>query len=505
LAQPLLKVEEKRRSFMSSIKSDVSKHSVERSLDDQNWENEGLRTDTEDATSERANNNYGLSLYEDVEGSGDFLNSLGSMTSSTAAQKLKSLLSDASLKLSAKDKSQISSLISKLKPMKGKIPADLLTELKKIEAKFIGMEEMSGDDMGQDQDSKPLKRDLEDFKASLQSNPNLSEDEKKLYIKNIEKWSTSLDLNSSASDSIQEQFEIMKDEISKASTFPKATRDLAKLVGKDASELQALLLKYGLDPEHLPNPPDDKVAAFLEDPEFSDKFTSLKEGVATANKDLSDEIAKQTKIANDLNAETLKDKDKERSSDVSSYEFLYKAYFHHDDKSTALISARQQVAKEAASYLSALYGKEVKVEMDPKKAGAVSFEGQSLNVIGSANQDGSAISIKFSSNCNIDWPKVELVSFGVDNYGDGKTQIPQWMKDAHYPMHLYDTYDDHSTSIWWNLLGGVSWIANAVEGSKKGDDLPAAGELMDIEISSNAPTSSTHYKTGSGGTAKGYL
>lgn len=44
---------------------------------------------------------------------------------------------------------------------------------------------------------------------------------------------------------------------------------LAALTGKSSEELLGLMNKYGLDAGSLPNPPDNKVAAFVHDPVFA--------------------------------------------------------------------------------------------------------------------------------------------------------------------------------------------------------------------------------------------
>ena len=51
--------------------------------------------------------------------------------------------------------------------------------------------------------------------------------------------------------------------------FNPAMVRLSELTGKSAVEIQALLNKYGVDPGNLPVPPNQNVAAFVQDPAFS--------------------------------------------------------------------------------------------------------------------------------------------------------------------------------------------------------------------------------------------
>ena len=272
-------------------------------------------------------------------------------------------------------------------------------------------------------------------------------------------------------------------------------KDLSRATGQDPETVQELLKKHGLDLDHLPHPPDAKVAALLNDPDFSERLTTLKESVGGASQALKDEIAKQTKTAKDQNDQAQKSNQK-RSSDDSAYRFLYDAHFHQDEKSQGLIEARKQLAAETASYLSALYGKEVKVEDTPEKAGMVSIGGATLNVL----SNSSTGEIQFGAK--IDWPNVEIVTFEVDNFGGSKTDIPPWMKEANYPMHIYHSYEQTQTNDWWyHLLNGVTMglamavttpleIDKGVKASQSDHNIPSGGELKNIGVLSSGSVQS---------------
>ncbi len=434
---------------------------------------------------------YGSSSYQ-KHSSKEFASSLGSLDAAGAVKKLELLKKDPSLHLSVEDKKKISILINQLKKITGKIPASLLNELKAFEAKIFGNMSLETEEFPEESDSDAayLKADLDKTKKMIEDNSNLTKEEKEAFLKNIEKWSHSLDLGRLDLGLIQEQLDAMREELNQVEAFPKNLREMSKQTGKEPSELQALLKKHNLDSENLPNPPDEKVAALLNDPEFSEKLDSLKSDVSTAQTALSDEIKKQTEAAKHLNDEAKKDKNKARSSDVSSYEFLYKAHFHKDEKSKALIAAQLQLATETASCLSALYGKTVTAETSPEKVGVLSFEGgASINVLvcGAGVEASASGVLQFSNKASIDWPKVEVVPFAVDNFRDGKTEIPEWMTKSNYPLDVYDQYnpDQDAKDDWWKWLlvpiaGPLAFSDNFDDELHKSDALSTGGELKDI-------------------------
>ena len=302
-------------------------------------------------------------------------------------------------------------------------------------------------------DSQSLKKELQDFETtSIRKNPNLSAEEKKDYQTKIEKWIHSVDLTPGAMDQIQAEFQTLQQEISTAGAYPTSVRNLSKATGVDPSELESLFKKYGISGDKLPSPSDDKMAALLNDEVFADTLGSLNQGVAGAAKALEEEITQQTKTATELNDEAKKNNKIERSSDDSSYKFLYDAHFHQDDKSKALIEAHKQLTAEKTRVLTAIYGKKINVDEA------------------------------------FDLPEVELVPFEVDLQGAGKTNIPDWMKQAHYPMQSYDRWEYKWEDFALNFLlpvgQGIAWIEQADDLGKR-SDLPEGGELINIGVQSS--------------------
>jgi hypothetical protein len=239
------------------------------------------------------------------------------------------------------------------------------------------------------------------------------------------------------------------------------------------------------------------VAALLNDPDFTD-LGMLKENVAGATKALNDEIGKLLKTAKDLNDKAQSDSKQARSSDDSSYRFLYDAHFHQDEKSQALLDARKQLASQTARYLSALYGKVVTPEEKPEMAGMVSFDDKVLNVVANS----ATGEVQFGSKAVIDWPKVEVVTFEVDNFGGSKTNIPQWMKDANYPIHVYHSYEQTQTNDWWyHLLNGVTLglatavtfpleIDKGIKAAQSDHNIPSGGEMKNVGVQSSGSVQS---------------
>lgn len=302
-----------------------------------------------------------------------------------------------------------------------------------------------------------LQQQLSEFKTVIEKSSNLSAEEKKDYLTKIEKWTQALDLHMDP-ESIQTEFETLQQEVGEAGAFPANVRNLAKSTGVDPAELNSLFKKHGLNAEKLPSPSDSRVAALLNDPDFSEKLGEFEEGVSNASKALGEEIKKQSKAAKEWNSEAKKNNKIERSSDDSSYQFLYDAHFHQDDKSKALIEAHKQLTAEKTKVLAAIYGKKIKVDEA------------------------------------FDWPKVELVPFEVDLQGAGKTNIPEWMKQAHYPMQSYDRWEYKWEDFALNFLlpvgQGIAWMAQADDLGKR-SDLPEGGELINIGVQSSGESEIT--------------
>jgi hypothetical protein len=292
----------------------------------------------------------------------------------------------------------------------------------------------TGDAPPADDPNATLKTELTDYKTAIQNNPNLSDAKKTEYTGKIDQWLQGMDLKTLDAEAIQPLFDDLKTEITTATAFSPAIQSLAQTTGKEPAELEALFKKHGLDPANLPTPPDSKVAALLNDPEFSESIGNLKQGVADAYKGLKSEIDTQTSNANNLNAANVSsDTSNLDNLDVSSFKFLQDATNHTDDKSNALIDARKNLANETANILSAMYGKTVTASTDPTKAGTISFDGTNLNVCTSSLSGD----IQFGSK-GIDWPDVSRVTYQIDAEGDGQTPIPDWMSKAGYPTHAYD-------------------------------------------------------------------
>jgi len=324
------------------------------------------------------------------------------------------------------------------------------------------------------EEERPLKEQLEEFqRTGIANNPNLTAEEKKAYQLELEKWIYSLDLHLDP-EGIQDQFEVMRLEVGAASVYPSYLRHLAQQTGKEPAELQVLLKKHGLQGDKSPSLSDARVSALLNDPDFSERVSSLKESVVRATKDLHDEIEKQVETAKSENGKSAKDKD-QRSQDDQSYRFLYDAYFHQDEKSKALIETRRQLATETAGLLSALYGKKVGIEEQPEKIGLVSLDGTSLN-------------LPFTTRGDVPWPKVTLVPFEVHHEGSRQAKIPEWLLQANYPMNSFDEYSWRDNAWQWGVAflgaGVISTGMQYMDWNNHGRPMASGGKLENIGIQS---------------------
>ncbi len=306
---------------------------------------------------------------------------------------------------------------------------------------------------GEEGEGGSLKSQLEDTKEKILADTNLSEKKRKEMTDKIDKWLSTLELGASEEmeSKIMDEFMALQEEYANAALFSSGASTLAELTGMDPSEIEALAQKHGVDLNNLPNPPDAKLAALIAE---LPNIGGLVDDVKSKYTDLQNQIDSAVSSANATNeANQASDSSKKDSTDWTPFQFLYNAKFHRDDASQALANAKTALAKEVANVLSALYGTEVTAIEDPAKCGMVSFNGMELNVLGTG---GANATIGFSESPP-EWPSVDLVQVYVDDEGDGKTDVPPWMRDAHYPYHIYDTGGAaySSSGNWaWQEVGG---------------------------------------------------
>src|SRR4030095_2190416 len=228
-------------------------------------------------------------------------------------------------------------LIKKVKalPDGEPIPADLQKDLDAFQAAAApagGAVDENGEPVEADPNVQ-LKTDLEAYKEAIQANPNLSDAKKTEYIGKIDQWLSGRELKTLDAESIQPQFDSLKEEVTTASLHSPVVQSLSEATGLDPDTLENLFEKHGLDPANLPNPPDSKVAGLLNDPEFSSAIASDKEAVKGASTDLKSFIDSNVSAANALNAANQgSDTSVGDNMDGTSFQNLQNAYEHKDDK-----------------------------------------------------------------------------------------------------------------------------------------------------------------------------
>lgn len=414
---------------------------------------------------------------------------------------LKNLISEVghTPSLSASQKEQLYRKITSLRNQliqlqhagKNKITPDIAKRLHELESLFGNNN--TSDEFGLEEDpsgSMNLERDLKAQAEKIKSSQKLPTELKNSYTQQIDRMLSSL-LNPSAQEKVSEDFETLKNEVAEAEIYPATVTRLAKKLEMEPSRILELMKKHGLDPEHLPTPPDAKMAAFISDSEINENIESLKTEIEFGTRELREEITRQSRLANEMNnANIHSDTSKADNSDVSSYKFLYDASLHKDEKSLQIIAARKNLASKSADLLSAIYGKEVKACQEPEKAGMIQFEGATLNML----SNSSSPTIQFSNNTTIEWPSVQLVTFEIDAEGDGQTRIPQWMLEGHYPLHAYESPDDGTFRV--NAGTVVGAIAGITVGVLLGGPLGAAagvalGTTKGILLGTAAATGTT--------------
>jgi hypothetical protein len=231
--------------------------------------------------------------------------------------------------------------------------------------------------------------------------------------------------------------------------YPDAILNLAQVLHKSPAELVALFKKYGLDPANLPDPPNRQVAELFNDPAFDPTLTKMKSKLQSSYQDYKNEIAFQTSKANSINASNLAS-DKSVTDDLNTapFEYLYNAKNGaNTPEGQAWIQQREMVGDRVTKLLSAMYpGAAVKSNpsngdwgntSDPSSLpGFIEFNGQPFNAV----PNSSSGEIRFGNEgAKVDYPDVQLVTWEYDSNGAGAVPIPDWMQQANYPTHAYDT------------------------------------------------------------------
>ncbi len=252
----------------------------------------------------------------------------------------------------------------------------------------------------------------------------------------LDRWINSLDLNASETtqEQIAENFENLKAEIEQNAMFPNSVNKIAEITGMEASQVEATMRASGLDPEKLPNPPDAKVAEFLNTLESSEGYQAGKEDFNNALRELKTKIAEKMGEASTLNqSNAASDTSILDNTDTSSFKFLWDAKNHQDEYSQKVLDAAKTLTEKRVDILNALYDGDVKADAsNPENLGGITFKGTSMNII-----DGTSGEAKFS-NTQVKWPEIELPKYFVDADDDGAYLGPPWMKDANYPTYVYD-------------------------------------------------------------------
>lgn len=235
-----------------------------------------------------------------------------------------------------------------------------------------------------------------------------------------------------------------------AMKYPPAIRNLVDMTGKSPDELVALFKKYGLDPRHMPEPPNGQVAALFNDPSFDSYLNSLKQQETDAYQNYKDEIAAQTAAANSINASNVaSDTSVIDNLNTAPFHYLYNAYHggEYTDEGKMWYQSRQAEADRAGSLLSAMYpGAAVgPATGDPtyyNGKGYIEFNGKMLNMIPASENGRIQFVEKNKPGFSLDRPHVDLIPWQYDAEGDAEVSVPDWMTDAGYPTHAYDT-------PWW--------------------------------------------------------
>lgn len=393
----------------------------------EDWLNDDYDSGMEGDPTDFTSDDYG-SGYQDGQGYAPV-----SMSGTEAAEQIKTLFNqvkkDSSIPNVEKNKQlkELRALYDQARNYGRKpVPNAIMNELSAFEAGSISNTNIEGFDGDEEGGSNPatLKKDLNDYKAKIQGNPNLSETKKQQYLAKITQWLSSLDLKTLDAETIIPLFEEMKNQITQASAFSPAVQSLAEASGADAEEIQQAFEQKGLNPSSLPNPPTQKVLEVLASlsEELGGKLDAVKDAVLAR----TDEIRKQTDAANAQNASNTACSSDNDKTDLKAFQYLYDAKHHQDQQSKDVAAAMREAGSSLVTLLQAAYpGVNISTVSSSEGQGFNDTE-KDYNTAGLINFNGSTIDIfkatdgKLQASSSVDTePAVQIVGVRYDWEGSG--------------------------------------------------------------------------------------
>ncbi len=357
---------------------------------------------------------------------GNLQTSHGAMTVRNLLRQLESFLQNLPPEKKFQYKSGLESLRKDLFLLRNNsiAPHRLVENFYSIQGQAMGADSM-GQEFGMDEsEAGDFAAQLRTAKSQVEKNDKLDEPTKQALLDKLQGVDN---IRSISGDQAQEKLDALQEEIQNyAVNSPAAMRLNAELGLEDPAVVQVMLERHGIDGSAKSLGPA-KLENLLNDPLIAEAVAAEKEAFDTANQALMEMIPKQTKAAHEANQMTdQKDDSAILDTDVSSFKWLYETSRMESKECKDVLAAANALAKKKAQILSALAGKEV--SLDPKQPGMLKLpDGVHFNGVNNTSR-GPAI----------EWPSIELVEFHADLEGDGQTQFPDWMKQAHYPYRSID-------------------------------------------------------------------
>ncbi len=320
--------------------------------------------------------------------------------------------------------------------------AGIDAEISGVEAEILGQAPV-GDEFGVEEETgaggsaglEDLETELKDFKNSLGRMTNLSEDERVEMESKIDRWLTEIRLAKDDPEKvdiegIRGELGEMKSAAESSNEYSTGVKGLAEAFGMEPDQIKNKAKAKGINLDNVPMPPSLELINFLAElsPELKEKLEAVESAVNERQKSIETNLH-TAKATNEANAKSTTDSD---NTDIQAWQNLFDLKFFQDEKSQAVVSAKQAVLNELTPIFKALYpGQEVKAveangvsgwektQQEFLSTGQISIGGTAVDLFN--DTDGTLL----ASTTPDAPPTFEIPGIAADGEGDGEWNPPK--------------------------------------------------------------------------------
>jgi hypothetical protein len=303
--------------------------------------------------------------------------------------------------------------------------------------------------------NEELKAELEEYKNTLNDNPNLTAESREGYLEDLDQWISAIDLGTADFEQIQGTFEELKAEVAEASLYSPEAQSLSEITDMSPEDIEEAAEKHNLDLRDLPEPPTMAVIEFLKEisPELGEKFSAVEEAV-DARQEFIDETIDACESLNSKNSACTSDGD---DKNLGVFQDLYDLKHHQDQKSNDVAEAMKEANQEVVNLLQGLYTKEGEdgatadiklldpssksgweaIEEDYENADIIEFNGTKIDIF---DNDTGNLLVSTTGDAEAE---IKDIDIAYDWEGSGDWEDSSYTEPEGYGDEVgWDRYDD---------------------------------------------------------------